>query len=316
MSKLHLLFAISLVIALATLPAVSAQWSGIQYQFANGVVVLTNDEIGIRVSAINQVPHFQWWNLTAPGDDYHVQFVRIFEANDSNSDTVFSANEDHIIGQSFALHSPNWEFSGFYEEHQNDIITAVHFNFTNTETFTFQGPPSTPATESASDAFEIQIRVHFYLATPQQFKFDLYLSGWNWAEDISVLVFQFNVAQSAHEQNDDTEQPSEVIHSENRFTFGHAYMEYTQNAFATNGTHQVQVKGSYGQDTCDEEYSAIYLTFAHFEGNLDYDPTLGISGSSAVSIWDDLSIDYDQLLFLAGGLSIVALVIIGIRSKQ
>lgn len=301
---------------LAILPAVSAQWSGIQYQYANGTIVLTNNEIGIKISAFNQVPHFQWWNLTAPGADYHVQFVRIFEADDTNNDGAFSAADDRIIGQSFALPSTNWLFSGFHEEHQNDIITAVHFNFTNTEVFTPQGPSSILATEPTLEAIEIQLRVHFYLTTPQQFKFDIALSGWNWTKDTSVLVFQLSVVQSAHGQDEDIQQLSEIVHSGNKFTFGHAYMEYAQNAFAANGTHQVQVKGSHGQDTNEQESNAIFLTFAHFEGNLNYDPVLGISGSMGTSIWDDLSIDYEQLLLLAGGLSLVALVVTGIRSRH
>jgi hypothetical protein len=316
MKKAPTLLAISLLALLSLLPIASAQWSGIQYQYANGVAILNNDEIGIRVSALNQVPHFQWWNLTSPGSDYHVQFQRIFEANDSNLDEMFTPGEDHIVGQSFALPSTNWEFSGFLEEHQNDVITAIHFNYSNTDVFTPQGPSFDPAAEAMADELSIQIRVHFYLTTPQQFKFDIAISEWNWTHDDSVLVFQFTIAQSEHGQSDGGEEPSEIAHTGNKFTFGHAYMEYAQNAFAENGTHQVQVKGSHGQDTGAQEGKFVYLTFEHFEGDLDYDPILGIVGSDSTAIWDELGIDYNQLLLLAGGLSLVVLVIMGNRARH
>lgn len=316
MKKAPTMIAISLLALLSLLPVVSAQWSGIQYQYSNGIAILSNDEIGIRVSALNQVPHFQWWNLTSPGSDYHVQFLRIFEANDSNLDEVFTPGEDHVIGQSFALPSTNWVFSGFLEEHQNDVITAVHFNYSNTDIFTPQGPSFDPATEATTDELSVQIRVHFYLTTPQQFKFDIAISEWNWTDDDSVLVFQFIVAQSEHGQPDVSEEPSEIVHTGNKFTFGHAYMEYAQNAFAENGTHQVQVKGSHGQDTSPQEGKFVYLTFEHFEGDLDYDPVLGLVGTDSTSVWDDLGIDYNQLLLLAGGLSLVVLVITGDRARH
>jgi len=315
MRKAPTLIAISLLAMLSLLPVVSAQWSGIQYQYSNGVAILQSDEIGIRISALNQAPHFQWWNLTSPGADYHVQFLRIFEANDTNGDEVFTPGDDRILGQSFSLPSTNWEFSGFLEEHQNDVITAIHFNYTNTDIFSPQGPPYIPSSEVPEDELEVQIRVHFYLTTAHRFKFDISLSGWDWSNEDSILVFQFSVAKSEHGHNEDTEEPSEIIHSGNRFTFGHAYMEYAQNAFTENGTHQVQVHASHGQDPGAQDGKSVYLAFQHFEGDLDYDPILGIIGSDNPSIWDELGIDYNQLLLLAGGFSIVVLVTMGVKSQ-
>jgi hypothetical protein len=287
-----------------------------------GQVTITTGEIGVRVSAYNEVPHFQWWNETDPGTDYHIMFNRLFEVNDTNENGAFDAGIDRLVGAMFALPHADWDFSGFVTEEQNDVITAIHFNFTNTETYDHHGPGMTtmpgmsgmPGHMSQMDV-EIQIRVHFFLATPDQFKFDMRISGWEWTYDDSLLVFQFTVAESEHGRFIGDRDVTGIEHEGQQFSFGNAWMEYAQHAFAGNASHQVQVKASHGDALMAQEHKSIFLAFENFgEETLDYDPILGISPLSTT--WTFLGIDYNQLILLAGGFSAFALIVIAVKYRN
>jgi len=47
----QLIVALAAVVLLASVPYVAAQGSEIEYQYATGIVSLTTDDIGVRVSA-------------------------------------------------------------------------------------------------------------------------------------------------------------------------------------------------------------------------------------------------------------------------
>ncbi|MFW9845132.1 MAG: hypothetical protein ACFFD6_00165 [Candidatus Thorarchaeota archaeon] len=315
------------VTVLTSLPLVAAQphHRGFQYEQSQGVVTMTTGEIGVRISASGEVPHFSWWNQSEPGSDYHVMFNRLFEANDTNEDGVFEPGVDEFVGALFSLPMADWEFSGFLTEEQNDVITAIHFNFTNTDTYdhhgsgmqtTMPGMPGGPGHMNPMDV-EIQIRVHFYLATPDQFKFDLRISGWEWTHDDSILVFQFAVAESEHEHMmGDREVPS-IEHEGSKFSFGDAWMQYEQSGFAGNASHQVQVRASHGGGLMAQEHNSIYLAFENFgDEPLEYDPILGLSPLSTGTTWTVLGIDYNQLVLVAGGASVVALIAISVKLRN
>ena len=51
MKQTQLIVALAAVVLLASVPYVAAQGSGIEYQYATGMVSLTTDDIGVRVSA-------------------------------------------------------------------------------------------------------------------------------------------------------------------------------------------------------------------------------------------------------------------------
>ena len=84
-------------------PLAAAQGNSIQYQYSAGIVSLTTEDISIKVTGNNQVPHFHWWDPNNPTIDYHVMFVKMFEANDTNADGIFENSTDHMIGAPFAL---------------------------------------------------------------------------------------------------------------------------------------------------------------------------------------------------------------------
>ncbi|MHA2601310.1 MAG: hypothetical protein AM324_004165 [Candidatus Thorarchaeota archaeon SMTZ1-83] len=323
MIKKGVLVTLIAAVLLASAPfAVAQHQHGFHFEHSVGATTISTAEIGVMVSANGEVPHFRWWNESDPGTDYHVMFSAFFEANDTDMDGAFTPGEDQHIGAVFSLPMADWEFSGFVTEEQNDVVTALHFNFTNTDTISHQGPgmmttipgmPGMPGHTSPMD-IEIQIRVHFYLATPDQFKFDLRVSGWEWTYDDSILVFQFRVAESQH-LHSQVGQVSEIAHEGNKFSFGYGWMEYTQNAFAGNATHQVQVRASHGPAMGTQDGNAIFIAFENF-GNetLDYDPIIGFTQLGTT--WTFFGIDYTQLLILAGGVSIVAVVVIAAKNRQ
>ncbi|MHA3964663.1 MAG: hypothetical protein AM325_014120 [Candidatus Thorarchaeota archaeon SMTZ1-45] len=319
----RLLAALAAMVVLASVPFVAAQPYRHMFQFEEslGVVSITTGEIGVRVTADGEVPHFHWWNETDPGTDYHIMFNRLFEANDSNEDMIFDPGVDAIVGGAFSLPKADWDFSGFLTEEQNDVVTALHFNFTTTETYdhgsgmvTMPGMHRIPGHTNPMDV-EIQIRIHFYLATPDQFKFDLRISGWEWTNTDSILVFQFTVGESEHNRNISERDVSRVDQEGTKFSFGNAWMEYAQHAFAGNASHQVEVRASHGEGLMAQEHKSLFIAFEYFgDETLDYDPILGISPLSTT--WTFLGIDYNQLVLLAGGFSVLAIIVIAVRYRN
>jgi hypothetical protein len=306
---------IALTAILASVPFVAAQ-TGIQYQHANGVVTLTTDDIGIKVSAFNNVPHFHFWDESddTPGADYHVTFSKLFEANDTNGNGAYDAGVDNRYGDPYTLPTDDWEFSGFATMEEAGVVTGVHFNFTNEDTFV----PPTPtllADMPSSMELEIEIRVHFNLTNSNEMKFDIKLEGWDWAYNDSILVFQFTVADSEHGQQDGTGEPAEFEQDASgyRFDFGNAYMECAEFAFADNSTiepHEVQMKATHGEADQNSVGKSLYLAFEYF-GNetLDYDPTLGVLAAN-----EPMPLDGEQLL-LIGGAGVALLVVIALVVK-
>ncbi|MGD9380942.1 MAG: hypothetical protein PVI03_00695 [Candidatus Thorarchaeota archaeon] len=310
------MFTLALTALLASVPFVTAQSTGIQYQHANGVVTLTTDDIGIKVSAFNKVPHFHFWDESddTPGADYHVTFSKLFEANDTNGNGAYDPEVDHRYGDPYTLPTEDWDFSGFATEEEGDVVTGVHFNFTNEDTFV----PPTPivlADIPSSMYLEIEIRVHINLTNSNEMKFDIKLEGWDWAQTDSILVFQFTVADSEHGQQDGTGEPADFEQDASgyRFEFGDAYMECAEFAFADNSTidpHQVQMRASHGEGEQGSVGKAVYLAFEYF-GNetLDYDPTLGVLSADGPAL-----LDTEQLL-LIGGVAVTLLAVIALVVK-
>ena len=305
----QLIVALAAVVLLASVPYVAAQQSGIEYQYATGMVSLTTDDIGVRVAAYNQVPHFHWWNASVPGTDYHVMFLKLFEADDTDDDGAFDPETDRIVGVPYLLPSSNWDFSGFDVVEQDSIISEVHFNFTVTETF-IPDIPGLPIEMPVSFDVTIQIRVHIDVANPHEMKFDVVISGWTWAYEESILVFQFIVTESTHGADQGTIEPSVFSQEGSRFDFGEGYMDYVE--YAQAGESVVQVQGTRGRGTGEENGKSIYLAFEYFgDETLEYDPIIGI-----IAVEDGFGIDYNQLLLMVGGVSIVSLVILSARIKR
>ena len=149
------------------------------------------------------------------------------------------------------------------------------------------------------------------LANPDEVKFDVVISGWVWAYEDSILVFQFTLTESTHGTDQGTIEPDDFSHEGSRFDFGEGYMDYVE--YAQAGESVVQVQGTYGRGTGQERGKSVYLAFEYFgDETLEYDPTLGIIPIVVAGF----GIDYNQLLLVVGGVSIVSLVILSARIKR
>jgi len=289
---------------------VAAQGNGVQHQESAGIVTLTTDVIDIRVTGANQAPHFHWWDPNSPTVDYHVKFVKMFEANDTNANGAFDIGDDIMIGAPFALSAANWDFSGFDTEMDGESVTAIHFNFTTTEIYDprpggVSGDYTSLPNMAEFDVY-VEIRVHLDMDNPGEFKFDVIIDGWEWTYDESILVMQFTLTQSEHGQADGTDAPSGFQHTGTEFNFANGYMEYEETALAAQNT--LEVKASYGEGTGLEAGESVYLAFENF-GNerLEYDPTIGIIPADAVAL--------DTTLLLVGG-AVVGIVILVLVMKM
>jgi len=296
------------------IPSAAAQSDPLQYQHSSGVVTLSTDSLEIRVVGANTSPHFQWWSTTDPSIDYHMKFVSLFEANDTDSDGVFTRGVDTLVGPRFMLPLTDWEFSGFQTETDGENITAVHFNFTSVETFdprpegaqyNWSHLPTLPSFDVT-----VQIRVHLYMDSPSEVKFDVIIDGWTWTYDDSILVFQFVITESNHGVSQPETPPGQFHRTETKFQFSNGYMEYEPTALAANNS--LQVKASYGEGIGLEAGESVYLAFENFGDEiLVYDPVLGVESSPSLPL-----IDTPTLLLIGGSIAVVAIVAIALRVKK
>jgi hypothetical protein len=297
-----------------TLPTAAAQSNPMQYQHSAGIVALSTDSLEIRIVGANTSPHFHWWSTTDPSIDYHMKFVSLFEANDTDSDVAFTRGIDTIVGPRFMLPLTNWEFSGFQTDTDGENITAVHFNFTTVEGFDPRPEGAeynwTHLPSLASFDLTVQIRVHLYMDSPSEVKFDVIIDGWNWTYDNSILVFQFVITESNHGAGQPETAPGQFHRTETKFQFSNGYMEYEPTALAANNS--LQVKASYGESVDLEAGESVYLAFENF-GNetLVYDPTIGVESTSGLPL-----LDTPTLYLIGGVVSVVVIVAIALRLRR
>jgi hypothetical protein len=238
-------------------------------------------------------------------------FVKLFEANDTNSDSTFDLDTDHMVGPVFALPSTDWDFSDFDVEEEDGNVTAVHFNFTTTTEHDPRpgGPGGNYGNLPDLPSFDvmIQVRVHIDLESPGEFKFDLVIEGWEWTYEDSLLVLQFTVTESNHGQNQGDRDPAGFTRDGTKFSFGNGYMEYEPTALAAQNT--LEVKASYGEGTGQESGESVYLAFENF-GNetLEYDPTLGI-------IPTDSTLDLITIALFGGAVVAVIIIVVVIKKR-
>ncbi|MFW9908378.1 MAG: hypothetical protein ACFFEF_07365 [Candidatus Thorarchaeota archaeon] len=296
------------------MPLAAAQGNSVEYQYSAGIVTLTTDDISTKVTGNNQAPHFHWWDPNTPTVDYHVMFVKMFEANDTNADGAYTNGTDTMIGAPFALPTIGWEFGDFVVVEEGDNITAVHFNFTTTTEFDPrpEGVGMDYGNLPSLSAFNvtIEIRVHLNLSTPGEMKFDLIVGGWEWTYEDSILVLQFNLTESNHGEVQGDRDPSGFHKTGTMFQFENGYFGYEETALAANNS--LQVRASYGEGTGLETGQAIYIAFENFGSEtLEYDPILGIESSSSTGI----VLDSMTLALIGGAVVVLLLVAVIIRRR-
>lgn len=301
------LFALALLAV--GVPLAAAQGNGIEYQYSAGIVTLETDDIAIKVTGYEQSPHFHWWDPDNPTVDYHVMFVKLFEANDTNQNGVFDNGVDTLVGAPFALPTANWDFSGFSLEEVEGNVTAVHFNFTNTAEHDPRPDGMGYGDLPVLAPFDLymEVRVHISLENPGEMKFDLVIDGWEWTFDDSILVLMFTVTESNHGQVMGDRDPGSFHRTGTKFQFSNGYFQYNETALAAE--NQLEVKASYGEGEGLEAGEAIYLAFEYF-GNetLVYDPILGVGAAG-------LALDPLTLAVVGGVAIIVVLAAVVIKRR-
>ncbi len=295
------------------LPVVAAQGSAVQYQYSAGISELSTADLEIRVTGAGQ-PHFHWWSPVTEDVDYHLRFISLFEANDTDDDGVFTRGTDDIVGPRFMLPTENWEFSDFVVEEEGDNVTAVHFNFTTTSEHDPRpggaGGDYGQLPSLAEFDVMVQLRVHLYTETPNEVKFDVVIDGWNWTYDDSILVMQYTITESNHGQGQSEGNPNGFQRTGTKFSFSDGYMEYNETALAAQNT--LEVKASYGDGIGQEAGESVYLAFEYFSNEtLEYDPIIGIE----VAITEPL-LDATSLLIFGGAIVVVVVLAIVLKMRK
>jgi hypothetical protein len=273
---------------------------------------------------------FSFWNESDRSDEYRVSFEAFFEANDINRDGAFDPDKDAYVGaivqprnEGLSWYTPSFNFSNIIFEVQDNVTTAVHFKHTYNMTFTHQDyeseyimnpVPTWSGVPGHTKQMNIKLELflHFYLNTPNQFKVDIRVSGWEWTSNDSILVFVITV-EEFHEGIDSSDLL--IVDEDNRLYFRKAWIEYAQNASAGNETGQVQVQASQGRYSYQnlynqtQESSAIFIAFENFRNEtLDYNTIIGLNPTDHPYTLNEIS--YNQLLLTASLLTIGTIVII------
>lgn len=291
------------------IPSAAAQNGPLQYNHSAGIVTLSTDDLEIKVVGINESPHFHWWSPNDPSFDYHMRFISLFEANDTDLDGVFTRGVDTLVGPRFMMPSAEWEFSGFETDTDGENITSVHFNFTSVSGF--DPRPSGEYTHlppvSEFDVY-VQIRVHIDMDTPNEAKFDVIIDGWNWTFDDSILIMQFTITESNHGAGHPEVAPGQMHKTGTKFQFENGYMEYEPTALAANNS--LQVKASYGEGVGLEAGESVYLSFPYFgDEMLVYDPIIGVNSA-------DTSLIDTPTLILISGVTVVVLIALALKLRK
>ncbi|MBY9002116.1 MAG: hypothetical protein KGD64_14445, partial [Candidatus Heimdallarchaeota archaeon] len=292
----------------------------------NGIATITTANITVSVNAPGNVPtlHFQ----TASDLNYNVMFKQLLEYEDLNEDGAFQYNETIEGVPMVALSSIQWLFSGFVTDEVDGVIQAIHFNFTSDEVVGMISPD-----------LEVNLAMHLYLADQvidgyellggAEFKFDLYISGWDWARADTLLVLRFDITpgegyeiKNQHNQTVDTtinttneeekvtpvaneiKQRFVIENDENGAFFGYANQSRIMN----------EAQESYGCvnasiSTTGDGSMQLFLSFEQFD-ELYYDPSLGTDDSGDDS--DSVSASLVALITLP----IVAVAVLTLRKRN
>ena len=293
MKAKHFAFGIGLIaLILLTSGVMADSDTGIEYEYQNGISVLTIDDVEIKVNTFGNVPIFHY--NKAAGLNYTVLFKQLVEYQDLNEDGVFQYNENLAGSPIFSLMSVKWTFSGFEVEEEAGITTAVHFNFTSSQIMGVFQPD-----------LEIVITAHLYLEGQEidgyeleagELKFDLYISGWDWAEVDSFLAVRFDITPSegaqfrnTHGQPVDTgvnstnlEKKAQLVENKMKQQFNiSAANEVGYFGFANQSQIKTLAENQYRHSNVNASYSSngagtlqVFLSFEHFD-ELIYDPSIG-----------------------------------------
>ncbi len=284
-----------ITLMLISLGANAAPEIGIEYEYTNGIATITTANITISVNAPGNVPtlHFK----TESGLEYNVMFKQLLEYEDLNEDGAFQYNETIEGTPMVSLTSLQWLFSGFVTDEVDGKIQAIHFNFTSDEVVGMISPD-----------LKVNIAMHLYLEDQiidgyellggAEFKFDLFISGWEWANNDTLLALRFDITpgegyeiKNQNNQTVDTtitttneeekitpaadqiKQRFSIENDENGAFFGYANQSKIMKEEQLNyGSVNASIS------TTGDGSMQLFLSFEQFD-ELHYDPSLGTDDS-------------------------------------
>ena len=301
---------------------------GIEYEYKNGIATITTANITVSVNAPGNVPtlHFR----TASGLEYNVMFKQLLEYEDLNEDGAFQYNETIEGVPMVSLTSLQWLFSGFVTDEVEGEIQAIHFNFTSDEVVGMVSPDL--VVNLAMHLYlEDQIIDGYELLGGAEFKFDLFISGWEWADTDTLLALRFDITpgegyeiknqniqtvdttiNTTNEEEkvaqvaDQIKQRFNIENNENGAFFG----------YANQSRIMKEEQLSYGSvnasiSTTGDGSMQLFLSFEQFD-ELHYDPSLGTDDSGDSS--DGVPISW--ITFITLPIVAVAALLVSKQSKK
>ncbi|MHA1712645.1 MAG: hypothetical protein ACTSW4_01170 [Candidatus Ranarchaeia archaeon] len=272
------------------------------------------DNFTVRINTDTH-PLFSFWREENPDERYLVHLTDLIEFNDSNQDGVAQPSERTPLG-TLALASGTWEVSPIINETEDDLLKAVHFNYTLTgiDVPFFSG-------------LNLQFRFHLYLenttivsngietfvAGGTELKFDIVIENWPWASADNKLALrllfvtgQHQTLQHRHMVRNQTQNQAMVWENEANTT--QAYFRYNNQVTLKNSTSMQNRNVTSGLES-DLNNPVLYIVYPYFTGQLVHDPTLGIiettteESSPVPSIFDIITHPY-----FVGGLTLIVII--------
>lgn len=199
-------------------------------------------QITIKVTGGGNVPIYTFWETVNDDTEYRVQFTKIFEVFDDNSDGVYDQDTDRIVpGPPYALAALSWDFSEVTSDEDGS-----HFNISSSDgLFTF-------ANHVGNDATSL--------------KFDVIISeDFTFQSTESLLVLGFSLKNIENAGDETIEQVESSV------AFDDAFFNIEETAQDENGDINV------GLSTGSEEGGSLaYIAYEQFTGQMVHDPTVGI----------------------------------------
>ncbi|MCF2140639.1 MAG: hypothetical protein K9W44_11350 [Candidatus Lokiarchaeota archaeon] len=242
-------------------------------------ISIQNDYIALKITGGQNVPQYSFWAVNNNDTKYQVKFNRLFEVVDENDNGVYDKGTDSMVPRSNeALPSFTWDFSDIVDE--NGIIK---FNIT-----------------SVNGEFMIQFR-NYLDSNKAELKFDIIIDNYSFVNDEPnvLLVLGFHLmgdkepvvlAQNTVKFGSDGyfgSAPSATIvnssSSNSTSNIPETTIPNAANTLDDNSTSEETTIGVKMSEADEEGNPMAFLAFEHFNGRLEYDPTIGLADDSTNS---------------------------------
>ncbi|MBS3794013.1 MAG: hypothetical protein KGY80_03905 [Candidatus Thorarchaeota archaeon] len=213
-------------------------------------------------------PHYRFFDRVENTTEFHLKLIRLFEFEDTNGDGVYTNVSDTILPPPIGLQSGNWVFKGFTYEQQNGSIQELQFHLNGSDFSPIQS------------SLKIGLRHYIDVTNTSIVKFDIILSGWQWANENSKLCLAAVIGSS--DRNGTSISKANATQKRSRIAFQSAFLSYPLNASFNSTPAEVNV--SLGEFPEQDDGQGVLFCFPNFGDNtLFYDPTIGLKDLSSTT---------------------------------